>query len=336
VTRDEDNAADGRFPTTSWINTVGHQGRDFHTLLFAMDRYFSIIIPTRNRHRQLTACLDAIARLQYPRSRFEVVIVNDGGDASIESVILPFEDRLDVVLLHQPGAGPATARNAGAKKAKGRFIAFTDDDCMPAPDWLRRLADRFDSDSSSAFGGRTINFLTDNAYSTASQLLVSYLYDYYNADPDAARFLATNNIALPADVFHALDGFDPIFPRAAAEDRDFCDRLRLAGYRLRYAPEIIVYHSHPLRPHTFWRQHFFYGRGAFRFQQVRVQRSGGPFQLEPVRFSTGLFQYGFAAEEEHPPALLAVLLTISQIANTIGFLWEWASAIAQRNGSRRA
>ena len=48
---------------------------------------FSIIVPTRDRHDQLTACLEAIARLDYPRTDYEVIVVDDGSDTTAEQAL---------------------------------------------------------------------------------------------------------------------------------------------------------------------------------------------------------------------------------------------------------
>jgi len=69
-----------------------------------------------------------------------VIVVDDGSEMPLEAVVAAFHDQLDVTLLTEPHAGPATARNTGAVRAKGEFLAFTDDDCTPASDWLQTLA----------------------------------------------------------------------------------------------------------------------------------------------------------------------------------------------------
>src|SRR5437016_6865605 len=184
---------------------------------------FSIVVPTYNRPGQLAACLQALAHLSYPKDCFEAIVVDDGGQTRPDEVVASFRDRLDLTLLRQPHAGPAAARNTGVVKARGAFLAFTDDDCRPWRDWLKTLAVRLAKDPDCIVGGRTINALPDNPYSSASQHLIDYLYSYYNADPDRARFLTSNNLTLAADRFRAIGGFDTTFPGAAAEDRDFCD-----------------------------------------------------------------------------------------------------------------
>lgn len=296
---------------------------------------FSIIVPTYGRPRQLATCLQALAGLDYPCDRFEVIVVDDGSQAPPEKVVSAFQGRLDVTLLSQPRSGPAAARNMGAARAKGEFLAFTDDDCAPAPDWLQALATRFAAMPECMIGGRTLNALPENLYSAASQLLVDYLYAYYNADPDRASFLTSNNLALPKEHFRSIGGFGSTFPRAAAEDREFCDRWLHHGYRMIYAPEVVVYHAHVLTFRTFWRQHVNYGRGAFHFHQIRARRGHGGIRLEPFFFYAELLRYPSTQMQRHRQRLqLTALLGTAQVANAMGFFWEKGVGSPARSTTR--
>lgn len=69
-----------------------------------------------------------------------------------------------------------------------------------------------------AIGGRVLNALLDNPYSSTSQAILELVYAYYNAEPAQARFFASNNLALPTLQFRAIGGFDATF--ATSEDRD--------------------------------------------------------------------------------------------------------------------
>jgi GT2 family glycosyltransferase len=284
--------------------------------------FFSIIIPTYARPRQLVGCLRSLARLDYPRDHFEVIVVDDGSGLSLQPVIAPFRDHFDMVVLTQMHAGPATARNAGAAQARGQFLAFVDDDCMVASNWLQALATRFVTVPDHAIGGQTINALPVNSYSTATQLIVDYLYTYYNADHNHAQFLSSNNVAMPLDRFCAVGGFDTTFPLAAGEDREFCNRWLCHGYRMTYAPEAIVYHAHALTLSTFWRQHFNYGRGAFCFHRRYSWCNRGRTKLEPLAFYIDLLRYPFSQKQAQSSLLLALLLAQSQAATAAGFLWQ--------------
>jgi len=291
----------------------------------AQEQLFSIVIPTYNRPERLAICLESIAQQNYPVDRFEVIVVDDGSETPIEPVVASFRKQLNLTLLTQPNSGPANARNNGATRAKGKFLVFTDDDCMPAPEWLKTLEARFTQAPDCLIGGRTLNALPDNLYSTASQVLIDYLYEYYNADRNRSSFFASNNLALPAERFHALGGFDNTFPLAAGEDREFCDRWLQYGHQMIYAPEAQVYHAHKLTLHSFWRQHYNYGRGAFCFHQVRARRNMERIKVEPLSFYFNLLKYPFSQGTSQPALAIAALFMLSQTANLAGFFLETTS-----------
>ena len=286
--------------------------------------FISVIIPTYERAGQLFACLGALAVQDYHRDRFEVLVVDDGSLISPEPTVDTFRDRLNVRYLKQEHAGPAAARNHGAAVAKGEILAFTDDDCAPAPDWLRSLATSLASRSDCVLGGRTINELANNPYSTASQVIVDYLYARWNSDPDHATFFTSSNFTLPAKIFHDVGGFDTSWIRAAGEDRDLCDRLISRGYRLKYAPGAVVGHAHPLTFRTFWRQQFNYGCGAYRLHQSRARVHARSIRVQPLTFYLKMLGYPFVRTRGRKAALFAALLVVAQAANAAGFIWEGA------------
>jgi glycosyltransferase involved in cell wall biosynthesis len=291
----------------------------------------SIIVPTRNRRGKIEKCLRAIADQTYPHDRFEVIVVDDGSDAPLSTTILPFCAHMQLRLVEQKNAGPARARNTGAKHAAGRLLVFTDDDCEPTSGWLSALYGQFQRWPDRAIGGETINALPQNAYSTASQLLVDYLYEYYGAgaatgaDGAAAGppFFTSNNLAVPATLFHDVGEFDGSFPLAGGEDREFCDRWQERGYRLLRAPDAIVRHSHRLSFGTFWRQHMNYGRGAFHLRKARAARRRDAIGLEPFTFYGRLLMYpARTAGHREPKLFLMTLMFVSQVANALGFVLE--------------
>jgi GT2 family glycosyltransferase len=276
---------------------------------------FSIIIPTYNRPRQLVACLHSLAHLNYPSDCLEIIVVNDGGEQLMN---LPEVQNLREIV--QPNSGPAAARNNGANQAAGEFLAFVDDDCQPHPDWLARLAGQLEVTPACLVGGHTKNMLSGNRYAAASQLLVDYLYAYYNQGQKGPQFFTSNNFALSAALFREMGGFDTTFPQAAGEDRDFCDRWRQAGHGLVYVPEAVMNHAHHLTGRSFWRQHVGYGRGACHFHQLRRQRNQEKVSLEPLSFYTGLVLAPFRFEAGGSrKGITAVLMAVTQLANAWGY-----------------
>jgi cellulose synthase/poly-beta-1,6-N-acetylglucosamine synthase-like glycosyltransferase len=300
----------------------------------------SIIVPTRRRPRSLGRCLRAIAASDYPIHQFEVIVVDDGGcgGSALDDEVRPLRGRLEIHVGKTPGLGPAGARNAGSKEASGEVLAFTDDDCLVDSGWIRTLCMAMGPSTKVAAGGRTVNGLGDNRWSAASQRIIDLVYAYYNANPAHATFLTTNNLAVPTEAFRDLGGFDEGY--RTAEDRDLCRRWIASGREMIYTPEALVYHEHALTFPEFWRQHFNYGRGAFRFRSTaaadqRLQNLVGLYESMP-RFVSAI------AGDNHNGgsprrAGLAADMALWQAANAAGFAWEAArSALIADKRKRKA
>lgn len=276
---------------------------------------FSVIIPTYGRPDALRICVRALTALQYPRSRFEVIIVDDGGNVPLGPLLQPNAGDLRMKVVWQPNAGPAAARNFGAAQATGDMLAFTDDDCAPASDWLQNFASACLKRGPALLGGRTVNALQANPYAGASQLIIDVVYAHYNRDPSNAQFFASNNMAVPADLFRSLNGFNPGF--RTSEDRDLCDRWRANGYRLRYAAEAVVFHAHPLTLGSFWSQHAGYGRGAWLYHTARARRGAGPFRPDWA-FYRALLRSPLSKESAWDVLRSYGFLMTAQLANAAG------------------
>ncbi len=172
-----------------------------------------------------------------------------------------------------------------------------------------------------------VNALRTDAWAEASQLLVGFLYDYYNGDPVSARFFTSNNLAFPHRRLVDIGGFDPFYQRAAAEDRELCDRWTATGRRLIHVAAARVAHAHAMTIGSFWCQHYRYGRGAWGFRQARAQRGAGPVHVEPLAFYWGLVTYPLKGRGLSGIGL-AARLVLAQLANAVGFLAEACRAHA--------
>jgi len=281
---------------------------------------FSIIIPTYNRHDELKRCLAAIAANLFGRSRFEVIVVNDGGSSVNDVIGDPGTAGISARQIFQPNRGPASARNLGAASAKGRYVAFIDDDCIPSADWLTQLEKAVWQFPRALIGGTTINVLRDNSCSQASQSLVDYVYWYYNDESqNRTRFFASNNLTVDAAMFTAIGGFDESF--RTAEDRDFCRTWKAKGWEFQHVPEVIVHHCHYLTLRSLQRQHFRYGRGALPYWKKAAERTSTRIKIEPLGFYAGMLLHPFS-QRVPKPAKVASLIFLSQIANAAGFAYE--------------
>ena len=170
----------------------------------------SVVIATRDRPARLAACLESLAAQDYPRERFEVIVVEDGGQSGTPRVGARYRGRLQLRTLERPFAGRSAARNQGAAGAGGELVAFTDDDTEPEPGWLRALATRHAALPGDALGGRTVAMSATNPYARVGGLILDLAYSHRSSHlPRGARFFAANNLALPADRFRMLGGLQP-------------------------------------------------------------------------------------------------------------------------------
>ena len=278
----------------------------------------TIVVPSYGRPEALRACLRALAAQD--DSDREIVVVDDGSPEPLAPVC---EGLPGVRCVRQANAGPAAARNRGAREARGAFLAFTDDDCRPRPGWLSALRRTWGGRERRIVGGRVENGLPNNPYASASQGLCDYLYSYYGAEGGEAPFFTTNNLGVSRQGFEAVGGFDESFPLAAAEDRDLGMRWRDVGGTLAYAPDAVVDHHHPLTLRRFFRQHANYGRGARHLHRALDRRGGEQPRVEPMRFYTGLVLWPMRRRGIRGLGG-SVLMGLSQVAMVRGYARERA------------
>jgi len=296
---------------------------------------FSIIIPTYNRPQELASCLDSLTLLEYENNCFEVIVVDDGSRVSPDHAIVPFRDRISLRLLKQKHAGPASARNAGASQAQGRFLAFTDDDCRPARNWLKELGQHLHTNPVRMVGGRIVNAVSENIYSSASHLILDIVYAHYNVNGTNPHFFASNNMAVATDTFLSAGGFDTSYHLAGGEDREFCDRWRSIGYQMVFEPEAVICHTHKLNLRTFWKQHKAYGCGAFLFNRSHARRGAEDSTLRYDFYTSFARHFGKATRglPRSKVCMLLLLMCIWQIANTMGFISEMIKYLSGDKGS---
>lgn len=284
---------------------------------------FSIIIPTRNRPTRLASCLEAITALDYPAGGFEVIVVDDGSHSSLQPVSASFMERLTLTHLWQEQKGPGAARNRAAATARGRFLAFIDDDCAVDRNWLRALEAHLTNRPDELVGGKVVNALITNIYSVTAQTILDAVYAYYNPAASGARFFGSCNFALTREKFDSIGGFIDPWPVVAAEDRVFCYKWRQRGWKMSYATDAVVRHSHELNLNSFWEMYFRYGRGAYLYHQIRDQSGDLVDQVVPstMFYQECLRRAGDGKNVWRTVRILG-LLAIWQLANTAGYFAE--------------
>ena len=287
----------------------------------------SIVIPTYARPERLRECLAALARQTLPADVFEIVVVDDGSPQPIVPPEATTPTGPTMRIIRQPNAGPSAARNRGVAEARGELIALTDDDCLPTPAWLESLVTAHRRSPDSLVGGITFNGLADELFATTSQMIIDLVYEHFNADESSAYFLTSNNMLCSRAAYSELGGFDTTFPRAGAEDRDFCDRWRASGRLLLLVPAATLEHRHAQNLKQFLGLHYRYGRGAYRYQAKRRQRGSGTM-AQDMNFHGTLLRRLPRHLRKHRGLFRKVQITTAivlwQVANAAGFFHEAA------------
>ena len=231
-------------------------------------------VPTRGRPSALARCLAALGRSTLSPRELEVVVVGDGHDVEPPSPAAAGD--VPVVWRTRPRGGPAAARNLAAELASAPTLAFMDDDCVPAADWVERMLARVEADPEAIVAGRVRNGLPGNRWATASHMVLEVVVDMYNGRPGEPGFAPTSNLAMSRHVFLGLGGLDERFRTAAAEDREFCDRSYDAGHPLVIEDAAVVEHFHDLDGRAFLSQAASYGRGEVTYRAVCAERGRKP------------------------------------------------------------
>ena len=102
----------------------------------------SVIIPAYNAAPYLAETLASVFAQSYPD--YEIIVVDDGSTDDTLAVLEQFADR--ITLIRKPNGGPASARNAGLRQARGELLAFLDGDDLWLPDKLAAQVERDDSE----------------------------------------------------------------------------------------------------------------------------------------------------------------------------------------------
>lgn len=213
--------------------------------------HLSLIICSRNRAVQLKKCLESIKAVDAATTTFEIILVDNGSIDNTNQVMCAFKERspFPVEIVEESRPGLSVARNAGLAKVRGKFIAFTDDDCYLAPEYLTTVVKIFDSGSFHYCGGRILRYdISDSLYACNESLESKIFPPYYALEPGAIQGA---NMVFHKKVVEKIGLFDPMFGAGTAfrcEDIDYCVRASLAGFTGAYVPELVVYHHHGRKP----------------------------------------------------------------------------------------
>ncbi len=210
----------------------------------------SLIVCTRNRAARLARCLASL-RAQETEEAWEAVLVDNGSRDGTPATLTSFAADAPFPVRRAWVGEPnlSRARNAGWSLARGAVLAFSDDDCVLAPDYVTRAVAAFASGGFGYAGGRIRPPGAGySAYACDDRLRPARVPPGRALRPGSFQGA---NLLFRREVLVALGGFDPELGTGAAfrcEDIDICARASLAGQAGAYLPEVVVTHHHGRRP----------------------------------------------------------------------------------------
>lgn len=207
----------------------------------------SVVIPVYNAEKTLEHCLQALVNQTQPP--VEIIVADNGSTDDSISIVqgCAEESGISIRLIEVSKRGAAAARNAAVLEAVGDWVAFTDSDCLPEPDWLARGVELLVSHNVAALAGPAWGSLEGDASARLlglTSLSVGLDEQYYSAaGPTGTQGFAAANLWVRREAFLNIQGFDETLV-VSGEDLDLCARLYVAGDRLFYSPHLLVRHIH--------------------------------------------------------------------------------------------
>lgn len=244
----------------------------------------SIIICTFNGAKNISLCLSAIMKQTYGNT--EIIVVNDGSNDNTAEIVSTFSVKH---VMHKKNEGLAESRNTGITHSTGEIIAFTDDDCIPQPDWIEQLTAKYTSENIAGVGGIV------KMYNSQKNMILHYIYETNPLKPLSASLLVSNNLiyrlilylsslytktnmpkegkayllvganmSFRKEVLIKVGKFDKNF-RFGGEEEDVCKRIHNKKLgSLLYTNKSVILHNFDSDFKTFFKKQFMYGQGSAR------------------------------------------------------------------------
>ena len=216
----------------------------------------SVVIPAYNAEQTIAETVAACLTQDIPNDELEVIVVDDGSTDATARIVRGFPVRV----LRQENAGPAKARNAGWRAARGELICFTDADCIPHPDWISKLMAAYDGEGRiGAVGG---SYDIANPGSFLAECVHQEIVSRHAGMPRKVRALGAYNLSVRRSILKEIGGFSEAYRFASGEDNDLCYEIIKRDYGLIFEREALVAHHHPERlgrylmeqaRHGYWR-----------------------------------------------------------------------------------
>ena len=277
----------------------------------------SVIVPAYNAAETILTLLNSLSNQSF--KDFEVIVVDDCSQDNTSHIVQSFPYSL---IQLSENHGPAYCRNIGAQNAQGEILVFTDSDCRVDHNWLKNIDQIFLKDDTEVIMGKLVlppSTLLGDAISAlgfpaggAIGFDKIWRVDEYGFTDS----LSSCNCAIRKNVFDKIGGFDESFPYPGGEDSLLAFNLRRMNYRIKYCPDVLVYHEARDSLTGFLRWQFRRGVSSFIFS-TKVSNKEKFLSLRI--WSAGNIIRQYCTDKKFP--LILMLLTTSFCVQFAGFLY---------------
>jgi len=194
----------------------------------------SIIVPAYNEERVISDCINSLLALDYPKEKYEIIIVNDGSTDRTVDIVNEFaKDYKNITLLSKENGGKASAQNFGLKYSTGRFVLITDADTVVERDWISKMLKdlkKFDIVIGAYYARDPDTWLekVQNAH-----YLIKFKFGGLKGRPSVGT-----NIGFRKEVVRKIGSFNE---SKTSVTEDFIRRAEEAGFKIHFNPKIVVF-----------------------------------------------------------------------------------------------
>ncbi len=203
--------------------------------------FVSVIVPVYNDERRIGKCISSLLEQTYPKDRYEVIIVDNG---SIDGTVEIIRNYTVKLFIENNIKSSYAARNKGILESKGEIIAFTDSDCIPDVDWIRKGVLRLVQDPECGLLGGKIKLFYKNPKNLNAIEVYERVTNFRQKEDLAEhKFASTANVFTRKTVIGKVGLFNDQL--RSGGDNEWGRRIYSAGIKQTYANEVVV--DHPAR-----------------------------------------------------------------------------------------
>ena len=286
--------------------------------------FVSIIIPTTGEVKFIKGLVESVVKLDYPKDKFELIFIGDKTTKLIEkNSKIAKEKGIDVTVEYNPVAA-GQKRNIGSNLAKGSIIAFTDDDTILREDWMRNGVKHLqENEEYVGVGGPNYTPRQGLPFAKAvgrifgSKFLFSFRYTVGHSKAREIGHNPTCNYIIKKEIVQEIQFHDSLWP---GEDVEFDIRLSKSGYKILYAPDVVVWHHRRSRPIAFLRQMFNYGKTRAQVTRMHPNSFDIRYFVFVLAFLMLMSLYYLSYIDQEVPVIGKIDIMIPLFLNSLYFV----------------